>query len=117
VRRSATLIGIAVLSLLGSEGGDEATSVERKTRTTVVVAPGPPNKEVLTPEKRLSQWIVSCEVREITFTHESTAVAYVSASVMEKDGVSDSAMRSPPTRCLQRRHSSVAPTSGSPSIE
>jgi hypothetical protein len=73
VRRSATLIGIAVVGLLGCEGGDEATSVEQNT-TTVVVTTGPP-ETVLTPEERVSQWITSCEVREILFTHEN--VAYI----------------------------------------
>jgi len=73
VRRSATLIGIVLLGLLGCEGGDEATSVERHT-TTVVVTTGPP-ETVLTPEERVSRWITSCEVREILFTHEN--VAYI----------------------------------------
>jgi hypothetical protein len=74
VRRSAILIGVAVLGLLGCEGGGEATSVERNT-TTVVVTTGPPQPNVLTPEDRLLRWITSCEVREILFTHEN--VAYV----------------------------------------
>jgi hypothetical protein len=74
VRRSVTLFGIAVLGLLGCEGGDEATSVERNM-TTVVVTTGPPEKAVFTREERVSQWITSCEVREILFTHEN--VAYI----------------------------------------
>jgi hypothetical protein len=74
VRRSTTLIGIAVLGLLGCEGSDEATPAERNT-TTVVVTPGPPKTEVLTREERVSHWIRSCEVREILFTHDN--VAYI----------------------------------------
>jgi hypothetical protein len=74
VRRGATLIGIAVLGLLGCEGGDEATSLERNT-TTVVVTTGPPETEGLAPEERVVQSITSCEVREILFTHEN--VAYI----------------------------------------
>jgi len=69
---------IAVLGLLGCEGGDEATSVERATTTVFGPTTGPPDpKKVLTREEWVLQWITSCEVREITFTHESTAVAYV----------------------------------------
>jgi hypothetical protein len=74
VRRSATLIGIAALGLLGCEGGDDATPVGRNT-TTVVVSSGPPQQNVLTPEDRVLRWIASCEVREILFTHEH--VAYI----------------------------------------
>jgi len=74
VRRSATLIGIALLALVGCEGGGEATSVERNT-TTAVVTPGPPKTEMLTREERVSYWIMSCEVREILFTHAN--VAYI----------------------------------------
>ena len=74
VRKSAALIGIVALGLLGCEGGEKATPVERTT-TTVVVTPGPQKNEVLTPEERVSQWITSCQVREILFTHEN--VAYI----------------------------------------
>jgi hypothetical protein len=74
VRRSATLIGIAVLGLLGCEGGDEATSIERNTKT-VVVTTGPSQQNVLTPEDRLLRSIKSCDVREILVTHEN--VAYI----------------------------------------
>ena len=74
VRRSAILIGIVALALLGCKGGGEATSVERNA-TTVVVTPGPQQQNVLTPAERVSRWIVSCEVREILFTHEN--VAYI----------------------------------------
>jgi hypothetical protein len=102
-----TLFGIAVLGLLGCEGGDEATSVERNM-TTVVVTTGPPEKAVFTREERVSQWITSCEVREFC---SPTKTLPTSASVMEKDGVSGSAMRLPPTRFLQRRPSNLAPTS------
>jgi hypothetical protein len=75
VRRSATLIGIAVvLGLLGCEGG-EATSVERDTTTVFGVTTGTPDPRVLTREERVSHWIRSCEVREILFTHDD--VAYI----------------------------------------
>jgi hypothetical protein len=74
VRRGATLIGIAVLGLLGCEGGDDPASVGRSV-TTVVVTTGPPQQNPLTPEDRLLRWITSCEVREILFTHEN--VAYI----------------------------------------
>ena len=74
MRRDATLIGIVLLSLLGCEGGGEATSLERNT-TTVAVTTGPPQQNVLAPEDRLLRWIESCEIREILFTHED--VAYV----------------------------------------
>jgi hypothetical protein len=75
VRRSATLIGIAVLGLLGCEGGNEATSVERTT--TTVVTPGPAPQNVLTREERVLQWITACEVREILFTATHENVAYI----------------------------------------
>jgi hypothetical protein len=74
VRRSATLIGIVVLSLLGCEGGGEATSVERNT-ATLAGTTGPPQQNVLAPEDRLLRWITSCEVRELLFTHEN--VVYI----------------------------------------
>jgi hypothetical protein len=54
MRRSATLIGIAVLGLLGCEGGDEATTAGADT-TTVVVTTGPPQQQVLTPEDRVAE--------------------------------------------------------------
>jgi hypothetical protein len=73
VRRSAALVGIAVLGLLGCEAGDEASSVERNT--TTVVNPGPAPQNALTREERVLQWITSCEVRELLFTHEN--VAYI----------------------------------------
>ena len=76
VRKSATLIGIAVvLGLPGCEGGDEATSVERSTTTVSGVTTGTPQQNVLTPEDRLLRWITSCEVRELLFTHEN--VVYI----------------------------------------
>lgn len=65
---------MAVLGLLGCDGGDEATSVERNS-TIVVVTTGPPHQNTLTPEEKLLRWIKSCEVREILFTHEN--VAYI----------------------------------------
>jgi hypothetical protein len=65
---------MAVLGLLGCDGGDEATSVER-TVTTVVATTGPPQQNVLTPEGQLLRRIKSCDVREILFTHEN--VAYI----------------------------------------
>jgi hypothetical protein len=74
VRRSATLIGIVVLSLPGCEGGGEATSVERNT-ATVAGTTGPPQQNVLAPEDRLLRWITSCEVRELLFTHQN--VVYI----------------------------------------
>jgi hypothetical protein len=77
VRRGATLIAIAVLGLLGCEGGDEATSVEQATTTVFGPTTGPPDPKVLTREEWVLQWITSCEVREITLTYESTAVAFV----------------------------------------
>jgi hypothetical protein len=61
-----------VLSLLGCEGGDEATSVERNS-TTVVATPVPPQQNLLTREDRLLRWIESCGVRELLFTHENMA--------------------------------------------
>lgn len=64
---------MAVLGLVGCQGGDEATSVERNT-TTRVVTTGPPEQSGLTPEDRLLRWIKSCEVREIIFTHEGVAL-------------------------------------------
>ena len=67
------LVGIAVLGLLGCESGNEASSVERNT--TTVANPGPAPQNVLTREERVLQWITSCEVREILFTHEN--VAYI----------------------------------------
>jgi hypothetical protein len=70
MRRSATLIGMAVLGLVGCQGGDEATSVERPETTTVVTTTPPPGQAVLSPEDRLLGWIRSCEVRRIGFTHE-----------------------------------------------
>jgi hypothetical protein len=76
VQRTAILIGIAfVLGLLGCEGGDEATSVERDTTTVFGVTTGTPDPTVLTREERVSHWIRSCEVREILFTHDH--VAYI----------------------------------------
>jgi hypothetical protein len=75
VRRSATLIGIALLGLIGCEGGNEATSVERNT--TTLVAPGPAPQNVLTREERVSQWITACEVREILFTATHENVVYL----------------------------------------
>ena len=78
VRRSATLIGIAVvLGLLGCEGGDEATSVERNTTTIFGVTTGTPDPPVLTREERVVQWIASCEVREILFTATHENVVYI----------------------------------------
>lgn len=75
MRVSASLIGIAVMvGVLGCQGSDEATSVETEP-TTAVVSTGPPEKNVLTREERVFQWITSCEVREILFTHEN--VAYI----------------------------------------
>ncbi len=73
VQRSAAVIGIAVLGLLGCDGGGEATSVERDT--TTVVTPGPAPQNVLPREESVLQWITSCEVREILFTHKN--VAYI----------------------------------------
>jgi hypothetical protein len=76
VRRSATLIGIAVvLGLLGCEGGNEAASIERNTTTVFGVTTGTPDPTVLTREERVSHWITACEVREILFTHDN--VAYI----------------------------------------
>lgn len=66
-------MGLAVLGLLGCEGGDEATSIERNT--TTVVNPGPPPQDVLTREERVLQWVTSCKVREVLLTHEN--VAYI----------------------------------------
>jgi hypothetical protein len=75
MRVSTSLVGIALtFGVLGCQGSDEATSVEPEP-TTVVVTTGPPEKKVLTREERVVQWIASCEVREILFTHEN--VAYI----------------------------------------
>jgi hypothetical protein len=74
MRRHAAFVGIIVLGILGCEEGNEATSVVRDT-TTVVVDPGPHVETALTREQRVLQWISSCEVREILFTHEN--VAYI----------------------------------------
>jgi hypothetical protein len=113
VQRTAILIGIAfVLGLLGCEGGDEATSVERDTTTVFGVTTGTPDPTVLTREERVSHWIRSCEVRR---SCSRTTTWPTSASAMEKDGVSRSAMRQPPTRSLQRRPSNLARTSRSSS--
>jgi hypothetical protein len=74
VRRSASLIGIAVLGLLGCQwDGDEAPSDERR-ETTTVVATAPPEQTMLTPKQELLRSITSCEVREILFTHEGVAL-------------------------------------------
>jgi hypothetical protein len=75
MRVSRSLVGIALtLGALGCQGSDEATSVEPEP-TTVVGITRPPEKKVLTREERAVQWITSCEVREILFTHEN--VAYI----------------------------------------
>jgi hypothetical protein len=74
VRKTATLIGMALLGLASCQGGDEATSVDRNTTTAVVTTTSPPEQVVLTAEDRLLRWIRSCEVRELIFTHEGVTV-------------------------------------------
>jgi hypothetical protein len=59
---------MALFGLLGCQGSEEATSVERDT-TTVIVTPEPPERSVLTAEEKLIRWIRSCDVREIIFLH------------------------------------------------
>jgi hypothetical protein len=61
---------MAVLGLVGCQGGEEATSVERPETTTVVTTTAPPEQAVSTPEDSLLRWIRPCEVRRIGFTHE-----------------------------------------------
>jgi hypothetical protein len=58
---------MAVFGLLGCQGGDEGTSVERST-TTVFAIPEPPDPNLLTREERVVQWITSCEVRRVLVT-------------------------------------------------
>jgi hypothetical protein len=62
-----TLIGMAVLGLLGCQGVERAA-------TTVVVTTGPPAQSGLTPEERLLRWLKSCDVREILFTEEGVTL-------------------------------------------
>ena len=74
MRTTASLIGITAFALAGCQGGDEATSVARETTTRVVTTTAPPEPVLLTAEDRLLRWISSCEIRQITFTHESVAL-------------------------------------------
>jgi hypothetical protein len=75
MRISASLIWIALmLGVAGCELGDEATPFKRDP-TTVVATTGPSPQKVMTGEERVSQWIRSCEVREILFAHDN--VAYI----------------------------------------
>lgn len=76
MRRSASLIAVALLGVLGCQGGTEATSVEQETATVVVTTPTPtPTQNEQTPEEQLLRSITSCEVREIVFGHG--AVTYI----------------------------------------
>ena len=60
---------------LGCEGGRQATTLSSETRRPYSSPRGPPEQNVLAPEDGLLQWIKSCDVREILFTHEN--VAYI----------------------------------------
>ena len=74
MRISASLIGIALmLGVAGCELGDEATFGKPEPTTGVVTTDS--SQQVLTGEERVSQWIMSCEVREILFAHDN--VAYI----------------------------------------
>jgi hypothetical protein len=69
-------MGVAVvLGLLGCEGGNEATSVERNTTTVFGVTTGTHQQNLSTPEGKVLRWIKSCDVRELLFTHEN--VVYI----------------------------------------
>jgi hypothetical protein len=68
---------MVVIALVGCEGGDEATSVERPETTTVVVTTtAPPEQTELTPEEKLLRWIRSCDVRRIIFAHGATHITF-----------------------------------------
>jgi hypothetical protein len=72
VCKSASLVAVALLGVLGCQGGNEATSVEQDTKTVVVTTTfgpttGTPNAP--TPEAQLLGSITSCDVREIVFGH------------------------------------------------
>jgi hypothetical protein len=75
--RSASLIAVALLGVLGCQEANEATSVEQDTATVVVTTtPTPtPTQNEPTPEEQLLRSITSCHVREIVFGHG--AVTYI----------------------------------------
>jgi hypothetical protein len=78
MRIGVSLIGVALLGLLGCHGSKEATSVEQDTTTagvtTTLMTPTPGNEP--TPEEQLMGLITSCRVRRIVFLHGG--VTYVS---------------------------------------
>jgi hypothetical protein len=67
---------MVVVGLVGCQGGDEATSVERPETTTVATTTAPPEQIVLTPEEKLPRWIRSCDVRRIVFAHDATHITF-----------------------------------------
>jgi hypothetical protein len=73
MRRSARLIVVTLLGVLGCQGGNEATSVEQDTATVVVTTTPTPTPTLTqnepTPEEQLLRSITSCDVREIVFGH------------------------------------------------
>src|SRR4051794_22883765 len=72
MRRSASLVGLVAVALVGCQGGDEATSVERGQTTIVATIPVPPEQTVLTSEEKILGWIRSCNARRIVFAHAAT---------------------------------------------
>jgi hypothetical protein len=79
MRRSASFIAVALLGVLGCQGGNEATSVQQKTATVVLTTTPTPTPTLTqnepTPEEQLLRSIMSCDVREIVFGHG--AVTYI----------------------------------------
>ena len=80
MRRSASLIAVALLGVLGCQGGNEATSVEQDTATVVVPTTPTPTPMLTqnepTPEEQLLRSITSCNVREIVFGHGEITYVY-----------------------------------------
>jgi hypothetical protein len=106
MRRNASLIAVALLGVLGCQGG---TSVEQETATVVVTTTPTPTPTLTqnepTPEEQLLRSIMSCDVREIVFGHG--AVTYIKFRGGERYARSCSE-ENPPKRGLLQPHTSNA---------